>query len=279
MYLGYNTNGLAHHRLDDALRLLAELGYRGAAITIDHGALAPNDPDLSRQLAYTKQLLHELNLHCVVETGARFLLDYRRKHFPTLLAASEADRRRRVAFLEHALDVAAELGADCLSFWSGAPDDNAPAEELWRRLLDGLEQLAPKAQALGVPLAFEPEPGMFIDAMARFDELQQRFGAGRLALTIDLGHLHCLGETPIPAYIARYAPLIRNIHIEDMRRGVHEHLMFGEGEMEFAPIVDALAKSGYQGGVYVELSRHSHMGPQAARKAIEFLKPLANWET
>jgi sugar phosphate isomerase/epimerase len=59
-----------------------------------------------------------------------------------------------------------------------------------------------------------------------------------------------------------------------MRAGVHEHLMFGEGEIEFPPVLDALARAGYQGGVHVELSRHSHEGPSAARRAYDFLAPL-----
>ena len=41
MFLGYNTNGLAHHDLFDAIDLLADIGYRSVAITIDHGALPP----------------------------------------------------------------------------------------------------------------------------------------------------------------------------------------------------------------------------------------------
>ena len=41
MRLGYNTNGLAHHKLFDAVRLLAEIGYESVAITIDHNALPP----------------------------------------------------------------------------------------------------------------------------------------------------------------------------------------------------------------------------------------------
>jgi len=41
--LGYNTNGFAHHDLFDAIALLAEIGYRSVAITIDHGALSPRE--------------------------------------------------------------------------------------------------------------------------------------------------------------------------------------------------------------------------------------------
>ena len=41
MLLGYNTNGMAHHDLFDAVELLAEIGYTSVAITIDHTALAP----------------------------------------------------------------------------------------------------------------------------------------------------------------------------------------------------------------------------------------------
>ena len=90
-----------------------------------------------------------------------------------------------------------------------------------------------------VLLGFEPEPGMFIDTMARFDQLSERvehpaFPAGHSTW----GILHCQGEVPITEYVARYRDRILNIHIEDMRHGVHEHLMFGDGEMDFAPIID-----------------------------------------
>ena len=65
-----------------------------------------------------------------------------------------------------------------------------------------------------------------------------------------------------------------NIHIEDMVRGVHEHLMFGEGTMDFPSICKALHQIGYEKGVHVELSRHSHMAVEAVRASAAFLDPL-----
>jgi sugar phosphate isomerase/epimerase len=59
-----------------------------------------------------------------------------------------------------------------------------------------------------------------------------------------------------------------------MRAGVHEHLKFGEGEIDFPPVIAALAEIRYDGLLSVELSRHSHEGPQAARHAYNFLRPL-----
>ena len=50
--------------------------------------------------------------------------------------------------------------------------------------------------------------------------------------------------------------------------------MFGEGTMDFPPIFAALREIGYDGGLHVELSRHSHMATQAVGSAAAFLKPL-----
>lgn len=274
MLLGYNTNGLAHHDSLQAIELLAETGYRSIAITLDHGALNPFARDWSIHQSSLRDLIGRLGLRTVIETGARFLLDPRAKHEPTLVSADPQRAARRIDYLCRAIDIAAALGSDCVSLWSGVVRDAAPAEEVWRRLATGLSQVLDHAQHQGVIVGFEPEPGMFIDTMEQFAELQRRCRSSQLKLTLDVGHLHCLGEVPIADQIAKWGPLLANVHIEDMRRGIHEHLMFGEGEMDFPPIIQALAAAGYRGGVHVELSRHSHDAPRALRQAYDFLHPL-----
>jgi L-ribulose-5-phosphate 3-epimerase len=272
VFYGYNTNGFAHHRLEDALAILADLGYRGVALTLDHHVLNPYEDDLSRRLADVRRRLERQGLRCVVETGARFLLDPWRKHQPTLLSPQPDERAARFDFLRRAVEIAAALGADAVSFWSGKPADDAGPDVLLDRLVDACRRLADGAAARGVRLAFEPEPGMFIDSMARFADLRRRVEHPAFGLTIDVGHLHCQGETPIAEYLEHWRDLLWNVHIEDMRHGVHDHLMFGEGEVDFGPVVRTLHAIGYAGGAYVELSRHSHDAVTTARRALEFLR-------
>jgi sugar phosphate isomerase/epimerase len=273
MRFGYNTNGFAHHRLVDAIVILAELGYKSVALTLDYHALNPFDPDLSRQLAEIGTLLRRLGLRSVIETGARFLLDPRRKHRPTLLDAP-GEGERRLEFLKRAVDVAHELASDAVSFWSGTVPTGALPGVCMERLVDGCRELCDQAAAKGVRLAFEPEPGMFIDTMAKFDELRRRVAHPAFGLTIDIGHLHCMGEVPIADQLRRWKDLLRNVHIEDMRRGVHDHLMFGEGEIDFGPLLRTLKEIGYEGGVHVELSRHSHDAVETALRALAFLRAV-----
>ena len=271
MLLGYNTNGLAHHDLDDAVRLLADLGYRSVAITIDHTALPPYERYHAQQLGRLRRLLEQLAMRSVIETAPRFLLDPVEKHEPTLISASPAGRRRRVEFYQYAVDCAAALGSDCVSLWSGVlrPDAGRPQAMAW--LVEGLQEVLSYAAARQVMIGFEPEPGMLIDTMRAYEELLSVVDAPNFRLTLDVGHLHCQGETPIASVIRRWSSRLVNVHLEDMRAGRHEHLMFGEGEIDFPPIFRALAEIGYSGGVHVELSRHSHEGPAAARRAMEFL--------
>ena len=297
MFLGYNTNGLAHHDLFDAVELLAEIGYRGVAITIDHNALPPYASHGPQRLTRLRRLLERLGMRSVIETGARFLLDAATKHEPTLLSAG---RRQRIDFYKYAIDCAAALQSDCVSLWSGVLRESGSAgtgpffggktpsanrawaenmdlspsavEQAIDRLVEGLGEVLDYAAGQGIAIGFEPEPGMFIDTMRAFEELLLRIDRPNLRLTLDIGHLQCQGETPIPEVIRRWAPRLANVHIEDMRTGTHEHLMFGEGEIDFPPVLRALAEVGYTGGLYVELSRHSHEGPAAAKRAIDFLQ-------
>ncbi|MCI0684407.1 MAG: sugar phosphate isomerase/epimerase [Gemmataceae bacterium] len=272
MLLGYNTNGFAHHRLADALAILAELGCQSVALTLDWQALNPFDADWRRQAELVRRDLERLRLRSVVETGARFLLDPRRKHQPTLISPFPEERERRLNFLRRAVDVAALLDADAVSFWSGTQVDLPGDAVVLERLIEGCQRLADYAAERTVRLAFEPEPGMFIDTMPKYAELRPRVGRENFGLTLDIGHLHCQGETPIAGHIGAWRELLWNVHIEDMRRGVHEHLMFGDGEIDFPPVLRALQESGYPGGVHVELSRHSHDAVNTARRALEFLR-------
>ncbi len=274
MLLGYNTNGFAHQRLEDAVSILAELGYSSIAITLDYHALNPFDSDFSRQCEGLRQLLNTLHMRCVIETGARYLLDPRRKHQPTLLSASAKDRQRRLDFLIRAVALAEYLHADAVSFWSGSPDTPSEKDEFWTRLVGGCQTLCDYAAKGKVRLSFEPEPGMFIDTMPKFEELHRRVSHLQFGLTLDVGHLHCQGEVPIGQHIHRWKDSLWNVHIEDMRHGVHDHLMFGEGEMDFPPIFQSLKEINYGGGVHVELSRHSHDAVHAATQAIAFLRAM-----
>jgi L-ribulose-5-phosphate 3-epimerase len=274
MLLGYNTNGLAHHDPLAAVDLLAEIGYRSIAITVDHGTLNPFDDRLAEHVKQMHERLQHHGMRSVIETGARFLLDPRTKHEPTLMTADPSRRAMRVDFLCRCIDLAKQLSSDCVSFWSGILRDGASDEEALERLAGGLRQVIDYAGQQRVTLGFEPEPGMFIDTMAAYERLLHWIDAPHFQLTLDVGHLYCQGEVPIVDYIRRWAPRIANVHVEDMRAGVHEHLMFGDGEMDFPPILNALAEAGYQGGLHVELSRHSHEAPTAARRAFEFLQPL-----
>ncbi len=276
MFIGYNTNGFAHHRLEDAVGLLAGQGYRGIALTPDVHHLNPFEPDYAERVEEFAEALADRNLRCVVETGARFLLNAHYKHQPTLVSKMPEDREYRFEFLsQDCATLAQKLNADCLSFWSGTLTDDAAPSEVMDRLVEQCVRLADFAAERGVKLAFEPEPGMFLDTMDKFAELHGRVARPNFGLTVDVGHLVCQGELPVSEQLVKWKDRLWNIHIDDMKPGVHDHLMFGEGNGDFADVFAGLREAGYDRGLYVELSRHSHDAVATARKAMEFLRKWA----
>jgi sugar phosphate isomerase/epimerase len=272
MILGYNTNGFASHPLDAALRLIAELGYRSVGITLDHMHLNPYAGGHDADVAEAAALCRQLGLVPVVETGARYLLDPWRKHRPTLLDDTAAGRAHRMDFLERAVRVAERLGAGVVSLWSG--EGAGESEALDARLCDGLRALCARAADAGVVLALEPEPGHWVEDLAGWERVRARVDHPALRMTLDVGHAHLTEPEGAAAAVRRAAGWIANVHLEGMRRPVHEHLFPGEGDLDLAACVWALRDVGYAGPATLELSRHSHAAVDVARRAREFCRTL-----
>ncbi|MFE6281940.1 sugar phosphate isomerase/epimerase family protein [Streptomyces sp. NPDC057877] len=273
---GYGTNGLADLRLDDALALLADLGYDGVGLTLDHMHLDPLAPDAATRTRQVAHRLADLGLGVTVETGARYVLDPRRKHGPSLLDPDPDARARRVDLLVRAVRIAADLGAHAVHCFSGITPSGTDEDTAWKRLAETLTPVLDAATTEGIPLAVEPEPGHLLATLADFHRLRDALGdPGHLGLTLDIGHCQCLEPLSPVDCVRAAAPWLRHVQIEDMRRGVHEHLPFGEGEIDFPPVLAALAATGYQGLTVVELPRHSHAGPHYAELSLPFLHRAA----
>ena len=269
--LAYGSNGFTDHRLADAVAILADLGYQGLSLTLDRHHLDPFAPNLARRIAAVSALLQQYEFSVALETGAPYALDPWNRFEPSLV--SDTDRTARVDLLLRAVDVAADLGCGVVSLWSGRLPGGCTRAEGWDRLLAGVEALLPRAAAAGVVLAFEPEPDMMLARVADVLDLRARLGnAHEVQITLDVGHAAC-NELQDPAECVRAAgDALAHVQVEDIRGGVHQHLEFGEGDIDFPPVMAALQDVGFTGLVSVELAQHSHVAPEVARRSLSALR-------
>lgn len=265
----YNTNGLAHHRLDDALRLLADTGYDGVALTLDVHHLDPLAPGWPAEVDRVARLCRELALGVVVETGARYLLDPRRKHEPTLVTPQAEGRAHRLAFLRRCREVADLLEAEAVSFWSGVPAPGLDPSTAWGWLRDGVRALLDEAPS-GALLCLEPEPGMVVADVEDWQRLAAEVPGLRLAL--DTGHCIVQGGLEPEDAVRRTASSLGTVAVEGMRRGVHEHLPLDEGDVDLPAVLTALQDIGWAGLVTLELSRDSHRAHEMVPRALTTLR-------
>jgi len=268
MRFAYNTNGVQNHRLEDAIELIADAGYDGVALSPDVHHLDPFAPFLPSRTLKLGQRLSALELGTVIETGARFLLDPRVKHEPTLVSPDPDGRAHRLEFLRRCVEIASILGSEAVSFWSGVPQPGVSGDAARGWLREGIESLLEHAAAQGVVVALEPEPGMLVGDLDDFVAV----APPELALALDTGHCLVTGEREPAAAVREFASRVATITVEDMRRGEHVHLPFGEGDMDVPSVLGAIDAIGFPGLVCVELSRDSHRAHEMVPAAIAALR-------
>lgn len=78
-----------------------------------------------------------------------------------------------------------------------------------------------------------------------FRQILGRIGLGVVEMTVDTAHLGLGGVTDMAGVIREFHEFIGNFHMKDLRAG--EFRMLGAGDIDFAPIFEAIRDVGYDG--------------------------------
>lgn len=138
----------------------------------------------------------------------------------------------------------------------------------WELLCTGLDRLGRVAKDMGIALTFHHHMGTVVQTAAEIDRMMENTNPELVGLLFDSGHLAYCGEDYL-AVLKKYAARTGHVHLKDIRPEVvarvkAENLSFlqgvrmgaftvpGDGSLDFAPVFEILADTGYEGYVLVE---------------------------
>ena len=279
MKLAYSANAYMRFPVDEAIRRIAGLGYRGIELMFDTPHAWPEDVTPA-DVAGIRRALEQTGLE-IANVNA-FMMnkinDPRQPYWhPSWIEPDKAYRQVRIDHTIRSLTLARELGVDHISTEPGGPieseDQRAAAMDTFAEMLGPVLDHAAKQR---VKLMIEPEPGLLIENLAQFLDLRERIDSPWLGLNYDVGHFFCVSE-PLGETIRRLGPQIDHVHVEDIAASrVHHHLVPGDGAIGFAEVFDALDAIGYDGWVTVELYPFVEDPDTAGRRAREHLLPFVS---
>ena len=280
--LAFSTNAFKKATLDDALTAIAGCGYAGVEVMADAPHLVPADMTTAEVMDLADRIeslgLRASNVNAFTGFFAATDDPTGDTYHPTWIEHDAAARDVRVRHTLASLRLAAALGAPTVSLQPGGPTigtglSRGDAEE---RFADGLRRCLPTARELGVTLAIEPEPGLLLQTTGEYRDFKATHFPDEplVSMNFDVGHAFCVGEDP--AAVARdLAGEYAHVHLEDIAATrVHQHLVPGEGAIDFASLFAALDDAGYAGPVTVELYPFQDDAAGVARRAIGHLRGL-----
>lgn len=268
MKFAYSTNAFKNYSLEESIELIKEIGFSGVEIMADRPHLYPPSFDsqklneLKRKLASLRLPVSNLNTFTLFAVGDM--------HHPSWIEKEEEKRKIRIKHTKDCLNLSAELDCANISIQPGGKVERSP-DKAMELFIEGLYEVIPSAERLGVKILVEPEPGLLIENAKQFELFLSKVDSPVLGLNCDIGHFYCVGDEP-EEVIKRFAHLIEHIHIEDIKDRVHDHKIIGEGDIDFKPVFDALDEINYRGFISVELYPYQDNPQQAGRKSLEFLK-------
>lgn len=281
MKLSFSTNAFTRYSVKEAVQKIANLGYHGVEILADRPHLFSSEASPE-----VVQSLKETLAHCglpVANMNANTASGYYAGVFweplfePSLANPDPQARCWRIQYTKASIDLAKALGAATISITSGRMIPGVlPAESL-TILRDAMAEVIAHAQAAGVRIGIEYEPGLLIENCAELVSFLDKVDSPWLGANLDIGHSH-VAQEDVATVVSTLGDKIFHVHLEDIQGRKHFHLIPGQGDLDFDTILSSLARQSYAGFVTVELYSYPERPEEAARQAYQHLIQLPYWQ-
>jgi sugar phosphate isomerase/epimerase len=194
----------------------------------------------------------------------------------SITSADAAVRNKTHEVMRGVIDLCAGLGGSYLIHGSPAQRALTPGKEDddRARAVDFFAAAAEHAQSAGVTYCLEPlshNETNFVLTLAEASEIVAQVGSSAFQAMIDCKAASQSETDDIAILLARHLPtgLIRHVHFNDPNmRGP------GQGELDFAPIVRALADLSYDGWIGIEPFDYVPDGRTCAARAMGYVAGL-----
>jgi sugar phosphate isomerase/epimerase len=273
MVFGYSTNAYVKYTVAESLERIADLGFKGVEIMCDRPHLYPPDFE-GEALAAIRALLARRGLK-VTNLNSFTLFAVGDTYLPSWIEPDPARRAIRVRHTLECLEVARVLGARNISIPPGGPlEKGMGRDEAFKLFYAGLDQVMPTAEELGIKVLVEPEPDLLMERTAEFKPFIREIRSPMIGLNFDIGHFFCAGEDPATA-LEELFEWVGHMHVEDIAATrAHNHLIAGQGAIDFAAVFGAMARLGYAGDISLELYPYVDTPDAAGKASLEFLLPI-----
>lgn len=263
MILGISTKVLRDYPLSKTIAIAQEFGYQEMEFWVDD--LLTADIAIEEIIRRTDDSGIGRSVHLLTEDL-------------NIASFNEPIRRESVRQEMEGLELAARLGARSATLHPGRKTAKTRTmEEAWTQQLRSIDALAQCAEDCGVKLcveAMEQLSGEFILTGSDLDRIHSSLSRPHLAYTLDISHLHTVGNVYSQLDLAKHLP-IGNVHISQSK-GTKPHLALFDpaGEIDFRAALRKLREF-YDGALIIE-GYVAGQGREIARKSKQWYQEISS---
>ena len=237
---------------EQGLALIKKAGYDGVELWLGDTAWFTMDTTD----AQAADLLRQVHAAGLVVSNVSTGLHWK---YP-LSARDPAVREQGIRIVQRQLETAHRFGTDAILVVAGLVTEEVPYDEVYRRVVEVLQGLAPDASRLGVRIGCENccAEQKFLMSPREFRQFLRDVNRPSVGLHLDVGNIHDDGFAE--QWIEILGPQITRIHIKDVmkKRGrccdsVYTNVFLGDNN--WSAIRAALDKIGYDGWLVAEMER------------------------